>query len=53
MEDIKLYGLSAFALMTSMSSINPILQTVVLGLTIIYTIIKIYQRLNNNDNESS
>jgi hypothetical protein len=45
MEDLKIYGFSAIALLTSVSPINPLLQTALLILSIIYTAIGIYKRL--------
>ncbi len=45
LEDLKIYGLAMFALATSISSANPMLQTVVLLLSILYTAIGIYKRL--------
>jgi len=46
MENLKIYGLNAGALLfSSMPSINTNLQTVVLSLTIIYTITKIYKEI--------
>ena len=52
MEDMRIYALSAFALVTSMSPINPILQTIVLVLTIVYTSMGIYKRIKvKNDNK--
>jgi hypothetical protein len=53
MEDLKIYGISFFALMTSMSTVNPVLQAIVLTLTIVYTAIGIYKRLKNKNNEST
>ncbi len=49
MEDLKIYGINAVALATSMTSANPVLQTLVLLLSIIYTVIGIYKRLKNNN----
>ena len=49
MEDLKIYGINALALATSMTSANPVLQTLVLLLSIIYTVIGIYKRLKNNN----
>jgi len=46
MEDVKIYGFSAIALLSSLSPINPTLQTALLMLSIIYTAIGIYNRLN-------
>jgi hypothetical protein len=46
MEDFKIYGFSAVALLSSLSPINPVLQTALLMLSIIYTAIGIYNRLN-------
>ena len=49
MEDLKIYGINAVALATSMTSANPVLQTIVLLLSIIYTIIGIFKRLKKNN----
>ena len=47
--DLKVYGLNSTALVASTQGvgINPVLQTAVLVLTIIYTSINIYKKLNN------
>jgi len=45
MENLKIYGLNIGALAFSLTEINPILQTVVLVLTIAYTITKIYREI--------
>ena len=48
MTDLKIYGLNITALFASsemMSGINPLLQTIVLLLTIIYTGINIYKKI--------
>ena len=46
MQDLKIYGISLGGITFSiMPDINPMLQTVVLLLTIIYTIIGIMQKL--------
>ena len=48
MTDLKIYGINITALLASsplVEGINPILQTVVLLLTIGYTSINIYQKL--------
>ena len=48
MQDLKIYGISVGGITFSiMPDINPILQTVVLLLTIIYTLIGIKNKLNN------
>lgn len=50
MQDLRIYGLNIGAIIFSaISNINPVLQTVVLGLTIIYTSIKIHNLLNGRD----
>ena len=50
MQDLRIYGLNIGAIIFSaISDINPVLQTVVLGLTIIYTSIKIHNLLNGKD----
>ena len=46
MQDLKIYGISLGGITFSiMPDINPILQTIVLLLTIIYTVIGIMQKL--------
>jgi hypothetical protein len=48
MTDLKIYGINITALIASSpiaQGINPLLQTVVLVLTIAYTIINIYQKI--------
>jgi len=45
MENLKIYGLNIGALAFSLTEINPLLQTVVLVLTIGYTAINIYKQL--------
>ena len=48
MQDLKIYGISLGGITFSiMPDINPLLQTIVLILTIIYTIIGIKNKLNN------
>jgi len=47
MQDLKIYGLNIGAMLFSfVNEFNPILQTIVLILTIIYTSINIYKKLN-------
>jgi hypothetical protein len=47
MQDLKIYGLSVVAMLFSaVSEINPILQTLVLMLSLVYTAIGIYKQLN-------
>jgi hypothetical protein len=47
MQDLKLYGLNIGAMLFSVvNEFNPILQTVVLILTIIYTAVNIYKQFN-------
>jgi len=48
MEDLKIYGFSAVALLTSLTPINPALQTTLLFLSIIYTAIGIYNRIKKD-----
>lgn len=53
MTDLKIYGLNITALFASSSlasGINPVLQTIVLLLTIIYTGINIFNKLKNGKN---
>jgi len=45
MENLKIYGLNIGALAFSLTQINPLLQTVVLLLTIGYTATKIYKEI--------
>ena len=42
-QDLKIYALSLFSLLTGFSDINPALQFIVLVLTIIYTSINIHK----------
>ena len=45
-QDLRIYGLNLGAIMFStVNNINPALQTVVLVLTIIYTLTKIYKQI--------
>ena len=47
MQDLKIYGLSASAvLFSAVSEINPVLQTFVLILSLVYTAIGIYKQIN-------
>lgn len=49
--DLKIYGLNFTALFASSDmalGINPMLQTIVLSLTIIYTAINIYKKLKED-----
>lgn len=47
MQDLKIYGLNIGAVVFSaINEINPVLQTMVLILTIIYTAINIYKQFN-------
>jgi len=51
--DLKIYGLNITALIASSSiatGINPMLQTAVLLLTIIYTCINIYKKITDGKN---
>ena len=53
MTDLKIYGLNLTALFASSDmahGLNPILQTIVLLLTIIYTGINIYKKLKDGKN---
>jgi len=53
MTDLKIYGLNITALFASSSlasGINPLLQTIVLILTIIYTGINIYKKICDGKN---
>ena len=49
MEDLKIYGISISALGGSfISDINPILSTLVLSATLVYTIIQISEKLKKD-----
>jgi hypothetical protein len=51
MDDLKIYGISASALGGGMiSDLNPILSTLVLSATLIYTVIQITEKLKNKTN---
>lgn len=53
MTDLKIYGINITALFASSpmaNGLNPLLQTIVLLLTIIYTGINIYNKLKNGRN---
>jgi hypothetical protein len=51
MEDLKIYGISISAITGSaIGEINPILSTLVLSATLIYTIIQIIEKLKNKTN---
>lgn len=51
MEDLKIYGISISAITGSaIGNINPILSTLVLSATLIYTIIQIIEKLKNKNN---
>lgn len=45
MGDLKIYGINMGAIFLSLSDVNPILQTLVLVATLIYTVINISQKL--------
>jgi hypothetical protein len=45
MENLKIYGFNAIALALSITEINPILQSISLGLAIVYTVIQISKKL--------
>jgi hypothetical protein len=45
MGDFKIYGINMGAIFLSLSDVNPILQTLVLVATLIYTVINITQKL--------
>ena len=54
MEDLKIYGISISALTgASISEINPILSTLVLTATLVYTVIQIIEKLKNKNNGKS
>jgi hypothetical protein len=44
MESLKVYGLNITALFTTMAPLNQYLQTLVLSLTAIYTLMQIYKQ---------
>jgi hypothetical protein len=49
MEDLKIYGISITALSgTFIADLNPILSTLVLSVTLIYTVIQIIEKLKKN-----
>jgi hypothetical protein len=45
MADFKIYGINIGAIFLSLSDVNPILQTLVLVASLVYTIINITQKL--------
>jgi hypothetical protein len=48
-ENLKIYGLNLGAIfISSIDSINPYLQTVVMATSIVYTLIKIYKNLSED-----
>jgi len=50
MENLKIYGINVGGFLFSlMPNINPMLQTIVLLLTIVYTVINIYKQLNGKN----
>jgi len=54
MEDLKIYGISISALtVVSIGEINPILSTLVLTATLVYTVIQIIEKLKNKNNGKS
>ena len=54
MEDLKIYGISISALTgASISEINPILSTLVLTATLVYTVIQIIEKLKKKNNGKS
>lgn len=54
MEDLKIYGISISALTgASIGEINPILSTLVLTATLVYTVIQIIEKLKNKNNGKS
>jgi len=54
MEDLKIYGISISALTGGfISEINPILSTLVLTATLVYTLIQIIEKLKNKNNGKS
>ena len=49
MEDIKIYGINFAAIIISyLETLNPLLQTIILLLSIFYTLLKIYKKLDDN-----
>ena len=44
MGDLKIYGINMGAIFLSLSDVNPILQTLVLLATLVYTVINITQK---------
>ena len=53
MEDLKIYGLNLSAIAgTSIADINPILSTLVLSATLVYTILQIWEKIKKkNENK--
>lgn len=50
MQELKIYGINVGGFIFSlMPNINPMLQTIVLLLTIVYTGINIYKQINGKD----
>ena len=52
MEDLKIYGISLSALGGSfIADVNPILSTLVLSATLVYTLIQIIEKFKNKKDE--
>ena len=47
MESLKVYGLNITALFTTLAPLNQLLQTIVLILTAVYTVLQINKNLKN------
>ena len=47
MESLKVYGLNITALFTTLAQLNQLLQTIVLILTAVYTVLQINKNLKN------
>ena len=53
MESIKLYMLNSLALVITFTNVENILKLTLLVLSIIYTVVKIYESFNKNTNENT
>jgi hypothetical protein len=53
MESMKLYMLNSLALVITFTNVENILKLTLLVLSIIYTIVKIYESFNKNTNENT
>jgi dipeptide/tripeptide permease len=53
MESMKLYMLNSLALVITFTNVENILKLTLLVLSIIYTVVKIYESFNKNTNENT